>query len=1244
VRSHARSRAVVLFAIVALVTAIAAVPVATVQSAAAASLANKVVMFASDGMRPDLMEKYAAAGAMPTYKALMAAGVRGDNGMVQAFPPNTGVGWYTMATGTYPSEHGSTNNTFFRGGDTFSNRTSFSAAAVLQADTIANAAERAGKKVAQIDWVGGAAANIDGPTVDFTNFFSNRGVLVGVADPVEQAGSAFFGVTYQVSSALVAASGWSGVPTGDPAATPKETTWTIPTTFAAQNPARTYNVYFYDSMVDGSVAYDHAVVSPVGKTGAAPSVDLRVGDFLPVKLTGADGLINARAGQTVGHYIKLISLAPDASQFKLYDTSLARAVAKCGSPCAGLPAGGAGEDRLEKYIADNLLPWAAADFAPEEAGVVDEDTYIQQGRDLERAYSLQVINYILGTLQPNTDLAMVGYPFTDEVSHQFMALVSPTDIDGNPNPCYDVNPKFNDVTCTGAGTAGRVAIREGYIRSAYADADEKLGITRQLMGGNPTTFAGSDHGFAPQWFAVNANKVLNGATVSGNSLHASNANASNCGAATTDIAKACWAGGTIQIYINPTLPSGITNAAVRSAASAAFLALNTGGQQPVSQVLLKEQLRNVDGSDSLHPNRSGDLAVILRPPYQSDAGTNNVAIAISHFFGQHGYEPNLVNLPNNVNMHATFVLAGPGVKKNAIPVPGLRAIDVAPTIAYLLGIPGPQNARGAILMKQTTTPSFKQVTILDISDYHGQLIPLSEASDTLGPTFSIGGAAFLKPWFDWYRSPAEAPNGVITIAAGDSIGATPPISAFFGDTPTIELMNAMGFSADGIGNHNFDVSQAYFRNTIVPLANYPFLSANVVDANGKTPPEWKPSTTFTFDGVKVGVVGFTNDDAPTLISPNALPPFHVANSLAAVNAEAAKLKAQKIGTIVAIGHLGATSGTLTAPVGPLVDLADGVTNVDAVIGDHTDQQVLTTRPNGVLVTENRSKGIRFTRVRLVVDPSTKKVVYKTADFHKPWDIGVTPDPAIKARIDDLNAQLGPILGTVIGNSTRFIPRADACGNGVGRTCESLVGNVVSDAVRWKYGPTGVEFVISNSGGLRADLTCPTSDIAGDFCPAYAPPPFPISRGQVFTVLPFGNIVVTLSVNGAELKTMLENGVSAMPGVNGKFPQVSGMCFTYDISAPAGSRVSGAVRQAADGSCTGAPIDLTAASTYKIAENDFMAAGGDGYPVFTSRATTQDILDQVTADYVAANSPISPAIQGRIVCTTSGAPACPVVTP
>src|SRR5207249_471247 len=99
----------------------------------------------------------------------------------------------------------------------------------------------------------------------------------------------------------------------------------------------------------------------------------------------------------------------------------------------------------------------------------------------------------------------------------------------------------------------------------------------------------------------------------------------------------------------------------------------------------------------------------------------------------------------------------------------------------------------------------------------------------------------------------------------------------------------------------------------------------------------------------------------------------------------------------------------------------------------------------------------------------------------------------------------------------------------------------------------------------------------------------------------------------------ENGVSRMPAVDGRFPQVSGLCFTYDIEAAAGSRVLSTVRQAADGSCTGAAIDLTAASTYNIAENDFMVSGGDGYPAFTSRATTQEIMDQVTSDYIAAST-------------------------
>jgi 2',3'-cyclic-nucleotide 2'-phosphodiesterase (5'-nucleotidase family) len=104
-----------------------------------------------------------------------------------------------------------------------------------------------------------------------------------------------------------------------------------------------------------------------------------------------------------------------------------------------------------------------------------------------------------------------------------------------------------------------------------------------------------------------------------------------------------------------------------------------------------------------------------------------------------------------------------------------------------------------------------------------------------------------------------------------------------------------------------------------------------------------------------------------------------------------------------------------------------------------------------------------------------------------------------------------------------------------------------------------------------------------------------------------------------------------------------MCVTYDISAAAGSRVTGAVRQAPDGSCTGDPVDFSASVQYWIAENDFMATGGDGYPNFYAqgRVVTLDYMDEVLADHIAANTPVSPSIQGRIVC--NGA-TCPVVTP
>jgi 2',3'-cyclic-nucleotide 2'-phosphodiesterase (5'-nucleotidase family) len=1288
-------------AVLAVLVAVVALPLASGTASAKqppGPRASKVILFSADGMRPDLVEKYAAAGAMPTHKELLRRGTRGQNGMVQGFPPNTGVGWATMATGTWPGEHGSTNNTFHRVGEgNFNNSTSFALPGVLQADTLPQAAERAGKTVVSLEWVAarGYVPALQGPVVDFRTFIGRRGIVLNFDIAGQTASS--FGVEYQ-KRALAVATGWTSVPASFSPAQE---------TFFTQSDTRipgggVWDVYISDSTDDGATNYDRALVvnRSAAKVGSAAIASLRQGEWADAKVTLTSGPL---AGKTAGLLLKAIDLSADLSKFRLYFTSVQRANATYNA------LGAAGSAAFEETLNHGFPTSTAADFAPLEAGIVDEDTYVEQGlrwKDAHFAY----LRYIFGTLQVKPDLLMLGTPVTDEFSHQFMGLFTPTDLDGAPNPYFD------DVNGDGVKD-NRVAQREGYVRAAYVEADQTLGLGRQLMGQGTTTFSTSDHGFAPQWQAVNAGTVLKEAGLQGTEQ------TSNCriGGAPTK-AKACWAGGTAQIYVALVGrdPGGIVPAAdyetVRNQIVAAFQGLDAfAGKTVVARILKKEELRNVDGSDSLHPSRSGDVVVVTRPPYQFDAATPGQKIAFSQFFGQHGYLPNLVDLAHNVNMHATFIAEGPGILGRGgkdgdddedgdrdkdgdddddsgdrarqdddddddddrggkgddddddrgghagRSIPGVRAIDVAPTIAFLMGMSGPQNARGRILYElATNTSNLREITILGISDYHGQLVPLSEAADTVtgtgasNPTFTIGGSAFLKPWFDVYR--AEARDGSLTIAAGDSIGATPPISNFFGDKPTIELMNLMGFSADGLGNHNFDYGEEYLRNEIVPLANFPYLSANVVDARGRTPREWSPSKVFRFrGGVDVALIGFSNTDIPELTRPGALGPFRVTDPVAAVNAEAKRI-GSRADALVAFGHLGADSGTLTAPSGPLINLADRVVGVDVVVGDHTDFQVLTTRPNGVLVTENRSKGIRFTRIRLVIASGEgdderdggKGLVYETADFHQPWNIGVTPAPTIQARIDQLNAQLGPLLNTTIGASTKFIPRADQCGNAAGRTCESLIGNVVADAMRKTY---SVDFAVTNSGGLRADLTCPTTDNPSDFCAPYTPPPFPITRGQVLTVLPFGNLVVTLQLNGAELKTILENGVSQMPAANGRFPEVSGLCFTYDIALPAGSRVTSAVLADASGNCTATAVTLTAAASYTLAENDFMAQGGDGYPNLFGRATTREIMDQVTADYITANTPISPSVKaapnGRINCADSNgaaAPNCPTLAP
>ncbi len=519
------------------------------------------------------------------------------------------------------------------------------------------------------------------------------------------------------------------------------------------------------------------------------------------------------------------------------------------------------------------------------------------------------------------------------------------------------------------------------------------------------------------------------------------------------------------------------------------------------------------------------------------------------------------------------------------------------------------------------------IQILSVSDWHAQLDPIN----------GLGGAAFLSTY--WQMDRALNPN-TLTLTAGDAFGGSPPLSNFFNEEPAVLSMNAMGFDADALGNHNFDRGIGHLQQ-MVDLADFQYVSANLLNREDNLTGV-KDFEIFDVGGVKVAVIGVTNPEAPTLVFPGSFGTIEVTDpSKAAKQAQkAAKRAGARV--FILLAHMGVTGfdPDTGEAFGPLIDLANNVKQFDLILGDHTDVPYSGIH-NKALVVENRSRGATYARTNITVDSHNGRVIDRNVEFVVPVAANVSPDPAIVDLLQPYRDALGPIFNQTVGNSTVEIPRTDSCGTGSGRTCESLVGDVTTDSMRLTY---TTDFAITNAGGLRANLTCPTVDNPTDFCPPFAPPPFPITRGQVLTVLPFGNVVTTLPVSGAILKDFLENGVSAMPAVNGRFAQVSGLCFTYDISAPAFNRVTGAVRQAPDGTCSGAAIDLTASSTYTLATNDFMASGGDGYPVVIGQAATRDLMDQVLADFLTASGTINPTIQGRIICTSSGATACPVIIP
>ena len=528
-------------------------------------------------------------------------------------------------------------------------------------------------------------------------------------------------------------------------------------------------------------------------------------------------------------------------------------------------------------------------------------------------------------------------------------------------------------------------------------------------------------------------------------------------------------------------------------------------------------------------------------------------------------------------------------------------------------------------------PDTVKIQFITISDWHGQLDPLSVSG-----VGNVGGAAALSTYFKQER--AANPNTLV-MTAGDAFGGSPPLSSFFNEEPAIKCLRLMGLQLDTFGNHSFDRSIAHLQSMInlardtsrtTPGKPYPFVSANLKNVNANLQGV-EPYKLFDFGRVRVGVFGITNPEAPTLVAPGNFGTITTMDPVQTAMQMRDELRAKGADIVVAICHLGLSGfqpGT-NAPLGELIDFAKGVTGIDLIFGDHTDVQYSGVI-NNALVVENRSKGLTYARTVVTVDKNDR-VVNKTMNFISPVVSAIKPDSAIVALLDPLRAQLAANFDNTIGVGNALFPRGGT--PSVERSGESALGDLIADAFRDRY---GVQLALFNGGSIRSSLPSsylPVNKNLRRPNTGYLPgPAYDLVVGDVYTILPFNNDLVTRTITGAQLHAALENGVSQIQpdgsGTDGRFPQISGFKFTFNYTRPVGSRV---VSVTLNNGATIRP-DTT---KYTFTTIQFVNRGGDSYTMFADgQGTTRELDAFIVRDYLIKLGTVTPTLDGRITKTTT----------
>ena len=537
----------------------------------------------------------------------------------------------------------------------------------------------------------------------------------------------------------------------------------------------------------------------------------------------------------------------------------------------------------------------------------------------------------------------------------------------------------------------------------------------------------------------------------------------------------------------------------------------------------------------------------------------------------------------------------------------LQANGVVTGLGDAQGVPASGIANAVAIVGATPDVRAQSVTINEFSDFHGQI----EASSS-----GIGGAAALKAYFD----ADKAKGATIVASGGDNFGAAPPISAQFEELPTVLAMNQFGTDVSTLGNHEHDRDLAHLQKMLT-ASTFKWTAANY--STFDTLQGIAPYTIIERGGVKVAFVGANNQETSQVATSSALGSIKFLDPVSSVNARIVEARKAGAQMVVVLLHYGYAETIEDKAQGPLLTIAGGIKGADLVFGAHSHLK-WAGRVNGTLVSQTTNAGALYARNTICRDANSGRIIGTAGEFVTPVVKNVTPDAAVAAFVKSYADQIAAKFDTKIGTVSGVFPFGGS--PAIQRQGEAAIGDFLADIVRAKY---GTDIVIINGGGIRANIPAlsykPKNPVLVRPVTAASTGSFDVLLGDIYTVLPFGNQLATTSVTGAQIWSAMENGVSQYEAVAGRFPQISGFKFTFDLKKPVGSRVQSVTLR------DGTPIANDASKSYTLTTLDYMISGGDGYTQFNpQKAFIRDLYAQVIADAIIANpNVVIPALDGRI---------------